>query len=115
MRYNITSPILVDWIGKPETVQYRNLGSKYGRAETCNEFYLNYNECIEAYGRTRGFVPCEPFRMDFLECKNSTKASLREKRITAERIRQVLDGERSYKNFWGRRPERDSFIYEPFF
>ncbi|XP_053210893.1 uncharacterized protein LOC128394581 [Panonychus citri] len=114
MRYDLFQMPVADWISKPETVTYRTVGTKLGRSELCNEFYLNYNECMEAYGRTRGFAPCEPFRTDFFECKNATKAILRHRRVRVERIRQVLEGERKMKDFWGRRPESDSFIPEPF-
>ncbi|XP_074594769.1 NADH dehydrogenase (ubiquinone) 15 kDa subunit [Brevipalpus obovatus] len=80
--------------------------------DKCANIQLNWAECMEAYGRERGDLACKLFYEDLQECIHGTKQILRQKRLKAERWRQVLDGERKYSDLYStKQPTAASFPY----
>lgn len=87
--------------------QFRN-GSY---VQPCADFEMNYVECMEAYGYPRAEIACRMFQEDLWECTTGYKRMFRVIRLRSERARQVLEGERHWKDFHGRRPEADSYPF----
>ncbi|XP_054277730.1 NADH dehydrogenase [ubiquinone] iron-sulfur protein 5 [Macrosteles quadrilineatus] len=95
-------------IRSPFTDLTGNLGH-HQHFSRCADFEMAMMECMEAYGMPRAEVKCKDLIDDFKECHSQRKQIMRENAMRMERHKQLLKGERSWKEHYAPAPKPDSY------
>lgn len=82
----------------------------HGRRYKCADFEMNYVECLEAYGLSRGFEECKKWYDDYRECKYNRLSVMRRVIMDAHHVKKLVKGERDWDKKMGEPYAYDAYI-----
>lgn len=85
-----------------------------GRRSPCGDFELNYVECLEAYGISKGNHVCHKYLEDLTECKSQGLTIMRVQMMSLERDKKILKGEIPFSKRYSEPIPYDAFVYGSF-